>query len=61
MTFSLDDGFAAPLDELRSAVQTITAEVRSRFIDPKCRLLWSESTFGRMYSLAALSHECVYQ
>jgi hypothetical protein len=60
MTFSLDDGLAAPLGELQAAAQTLTEEVRSRFVDPKCRLFWRESTLGRMYSLAALSHECIY-
>jgi hypothetical protein len=54
-----DDDIAAPLVELQAAVQQTASVVREAFADSRCQLLWKESTFGRLHSLAALSHQCV--
>ncbi len=55
-----DDDVAAPLAGLQSAVQQTARAIRDAFANPKCQLLWRESTYGRVHSLAALSHQCVF-
>lgn len=37
----------------------IIALVREDLVHPKCQFIWKESTYGRAFSLAALSHECL--
>jgi hypothetical protein len=55
-----NDDIAAPLAKLQAAVQQTARAIRDAFADPKCQLLWRESTYGRVHSLAALSHQCVF-
>ncbi len=43
------------LDEAEKVLSAIRSGLASR----DCQLLWSERTYGRVFSLSALSHECV--
>jgi hypothetical protein len=39
--------------------ENLLIAVRNGLARPECQLLWSDHTFGRVFSFAALSHECV--
>lgn len=56
----LTDDDAQPLDSLIALSAQVVLEVRASLEDGRCRLTPSESTYPRIYSLAALSHECVF-
>ncbi len=55
----LTDDDAQPLDSLMALSAQVVYEVRSSLEDGRCQLIPSESTFPRVYSLAAMSHECL--
>lgn len=44
---------------LLDAADRLSTEARRLLVSEPCRLPWDETTYGRMFSLAALSHECV--
>ncbi|MCL4445986.1 MAG: hypothetical protein M1134_03785 [Actinobacteria bacterium] len=50
---------AAPAKVLLDEAKTVTELIRAALDDASCQLLWSERSYGRVFSLAALSHECV--
>jgi hypothetical protein len=54
-----DDGAAEALPVLETALRQTVDSIRRDLLSPKCQLLWCESTWRRIHSLAALSHECV--
>ncbi len=39
--------------------QRVVDLVREYLVRSECKLLWKQSTYGRVFSLAALSHECM--
>lgn len=50
---------AAPAKVLLAAAENVTGLVRVALDDASCQLAWTDETYGRVFSLAALSHECV--
>lgn len=56
----LTDDDAQPLDSLVALSAHLVSEVRASLEDRRCQLIPSEPTYPRIYSLAALSHECVF-
>jgi len=56
----VSDDDAAPLETLIATTARMVSEIRASFYDGRCRLIPRESTYSRIYSLAGLSHECVY-
>lgn len=50
---------AAPAKVLFAAAQNVMGLVRAALDEASCQLVWTEETYGRVFSLAALSHECV--
>ncbi|WP_308464514.1 hypothetical protein [Ferrimicrobium sp.] len=53
------DTIAFPLPMLLEESCRVIALVREDLAHPKCQFIWKTSTFGRAFSLAALSHECL--
>jgi hypothetical protein len=56
----LSDDDAQPLDTLIAMTAKVVSEIRASLEDGRCQLIPAESTYPRIYSLAALSHECVF-
>ena len=50
---------AAEAAVLFDEAEKLLTAIRSGLARPECKLLWGESTFGRVFSFAALSHECI--
>ena len=50
---------AAPAKVLLAAAENVTGLVRVALDEASCQLAWTDETYGRVFSLAALSHECV--
>ena len=50
---------AAPAKVLLAAAENVTGLVRVALDEASCPLAWTDETYGRVFSLAALSHECV--
>jgi len=50
---------AAPAKVLFAAAENVTGLVRAALDEGSCQLAWADETYGRVFSLAALSHECV--
>ncbi|MHB8457556.1 MAG: hypothetical protein ACYDBS_07705 [Acidimicrobiales bacterium] len=51
---------AAPMEVLLPLADLVIEAVRLRLASNECQLLWQPSTYGRVFSQAALSHECLY-
>jgi hypothetical protein len=54
-----DDSAAESLPVLESSLRLTINSIRRDLLSPSCQLLWRESTWSHIHSLAALSHECV--
>jgi hypothetical protein len=50
---------AAPAKVLLAEAENVTGLVRVALSGASCQLAWTDETYGRVFSLAALSHECV--
>jgi len=50
---------AAPAKVLFAAAENVMGLVRAALDEASCQLAWADETYGRVFSLAALSHECV--
>lgn len=50
---------AAPAKVLLAEAENVTDLVRVALDEASCQLAWTDKTYGRVFSLAALSHECV--
>lgn len=50
---------AAPAKVLLAEAENVTGLVRVALDEASCQLAWADETYGRVFSLAALSHECV--
>jgi hypothetical protein len=50
---------AAPERQLLAETEIVRGALRSALADPSCQLVWQETTYGRVFSLATLSHQCV--
>lgn len=50
---------AAPAKVLLAEAENVTGLVRVALAEASCQLAWTDETYGRVFSLAALSHECV--
>lgn len=49
---------AAPAKLLLAEVGSVIELVRNALAGPSCQLVWTEKTYGRVFSLASLSHQC---
>lgn len=56
----ISDNDVQPLDLLIKLSAQVVSEVRASLEDSRCQLIASESTYPRIYSLATLSHQCVF-
>lgn len=50
---------AAETVVLFDEAEKLLTAVRNGLARPECQLLWGDHTFGRVFSFAALSHECI--
>lgn len=50
---------AAPAKVLLAEAENVTGLVRVALAEASCQLAWTDETYGRVFSLAALSYECV--
>jgi len=55
----IGDDRAAPAKVLLAAAENVTSLVRVALDEVSCQLTWTDETYRRVFSLAALSHECV--
>lgn len=56
---SVGEDRAAPAKVLLAAAENVTGLVRAALDEASCQLVWTDKTYARVFSLAALSHECV--
>lgn len=49
---------AAPAELLVAETGSVIELVRNALAHPSCQLVWKEETYGRVFSLASLSHQC---